>query len=81
MTVPQTFLYPNPTNGLVNIKIDTELNNGELVLLNCFGQKVHEQKIIQGTNEINIKSISSGLYNYIIFENGQAIGNGKLTKE
>jgi hypothetical protein len=74
-------LYPNPNNGVFNLKIGNELSNGELILFNALGQKVHEQKIDHGTNSINIPELRKGLYNYILLQNKQKMGDGKVIIE
>jgi hypothetical protein len=74
-------VFPNPNNGAFKIKINSEINNGELILINSLGQKVHEQKIMHEGNEINAEGLSSGLYHYIILQNKQQVGNGKMIVE
>ncbi len=74
-------LFPNPNNGLFVLRIDNEIENGELILINSIGQKIYEQKIIQGTNDIKTNGLSLGLYNYILLQNNQKIANGKLVIE
>jgi len=32
-------IFPNPNNGSFKLKIDTEIENGELILFNSLGQK------------------------------------------
>lgn len=74
-------IYPNPNNGNFNLQIDTEIENGEIVLFNSLGQKVHEQKVKQGINNINTNAISKGLYNYRLLVNKQPANTGKLSIE
>ncbi len=77
----QISLYPNPNSGTFQIQINIDIKNGQLILINSIGQKVHEQKIIQGTNEIQTNGLPFGLYNCILFQDNQTIKNGKLTIE
>jgi hypothetical protein len=74
-------IYPNPNNGLFNIKSENEINNTELILFNSLGQKIHEQKIIQGINTINITELRKGLYNYILLQDKQKLSDGKVIVE
>jgi hypothetical protein len=74
-------IYPNPNNGIFYLKSENELNNTELILFNSLGQKVHEQKIVQGINNINIPELRKGLYNYILFQDKQRVGDGKVVVE
>ncbi len=74
-------LFPNPNNGTFNLQTDNVIENGEIVLINSLGQKVYEQKINQGQNNIITHDLSSGLYYYFILQNKDQISNGKLTIE
>jgi hypothetical protein len=75
------YTFPNPNNGTFKLQIDFEITNGQLILLNSLGQKVHEQKIINGVNEINTNGLPLGLYHYILLRGNKAIKNGKLAIE
>ena len=46
-------IYPNPNNGTFNLQIDEEIKNAELILFNSLGQRVYEQTVINGLNNIN----------------------------
>ncbi len=74
-------VYPNPTTGSFKLQISNEINKGELILMNALGQKIHEQKVIQGTNNITTNGLSTGLYNYILLEDKQKVSSGKLIIE
>ncbi len=73
--------YPNPNNGSFKLQIDNEIKNGELIVVNSLGEKVHEQKITQGTNDINIKLMAVGLYHCKILQNKQRVGQVKISIE
>jgi hypothetical protein len=60
------------------LQVDNEFENCKLLLFNSLGQKVHEQKITQGENNITTNNISKGLYHYTLSENKQVIHNGKM---
>jgi hypothetical protein len=74
-------VFPNPNQGSFKIQIDKDIKNGKLILINSIGQKVHEQKVVQGSNEIKTNGLPIGMYNYILFQNRQIMSNGKLTIE
>ena len=73
-------LYPNPSNGIFSLEKDSE-EDAELLIFNSIGQKVHEQKIIQGINTIHTIELPHGLYNFILLQDHQKIGYGKLVIE
>lgn len=77
----QFFVYPNPNSGSFKLQIDIEIKNAEIILINSLGQKVYEQKIYQGQNNIITNGLATGLYNYIILRDKGQISNGKLTVE
>jgi hypothetical protein len=71
-------LHPNPNNGSFILKINGEIKNGELLITNSFGQKVHHQKVNPGTNTINTTNLVQGFYHYILTENKLRVNTGKL---
>lgn len=74
-------IFPNPGKGLFQLKLDNEIADCQLILINSSGQKVHEQKIVQGINSMNTSGLSNGLYHFILFSNKQKISDGKLVVE
>jgi len=74
-------LYPSPNNGSFVLKVDNEIKNGELIILNSIGQKALHQKIIRGENSIKNTGFPSGLYHYILLQNKQKINSGKFVIE
>jgi len=74
-------IFPNPNNGSFKIQIDNEIENGELVVINMFGQKIHEQKIVKGENNIKASGMAAGLYHYIILQNKLQVIKGQVVFE
>ncbi len=74
----KTIIYPNPSNGSFIVEIESEIKNGELILMNSIGQKIYEQKVNTGLNDIKIIGLCNGLYNYVVLQAGQKIKSGKL---
>ena len=74
-------IFPNPNSGIFTLKIENEIQNGELILFNCLGQKVHGQEIVQSENNITTNGLARGLYHYIVSQDGQQVANGKLVIE
>lgn len=75
----QSIIYPNPNNGSFKLKISNDID--QIILFNSLGQKVYEQKLNRGTNEVSTDKLSSGLYHYVLFQNKQRTSSGKLTVE
>lgn len=74
-------LYPNPNNGTFKFKINSEILSGEIIIFNSIGQKVHEQKVTQGDNNIITIGLSQGLYHYMFLENKQLLYSGEFVIE
>jgi hypothetical protein len=74
-------LYPNPNNSSFNLKLETEINNGEIIIINDIGQNIYTQPVFKGLNEISFKELSKGLYTYLLFQNKVRIGTGKIFVE
>jgi hypothetical protein len=54
-------LFPNPTNGIVNLNIDV-VDNLTIEIFNSFGAKVFEEQI--QSNKIDLSILSEGIYFY-----------------
>ena len=68
-------IYPNPADETFHI---VATNNVDIVMSNLEGKIVLEQK---NAKEVNIKNISSGVYNITFFDNkGNKIGTKELIK-
>lgn len=76
--IEQNTIYPNPNSGTFRLYLKDHFKNGRLILVNVLGQKVFEQKIIRGSNDIQTTGLSFGLYNYILLDDNQTVGSGKL---
>lgn len=74
-------IYPNPNNGSFKVKIDNEIINGKLILINTLGQKVCEQNINQGTNDIITNSLAKGLYSCILLHDSSLVNSVRLLIE
>lgn len=74
-------LFPNPSSGNFNLEITKDIQDGELIICNSLGQKVHSQKIYKGENKITTSDLSSGLYNYILTEEKAQKASGKIVIE
>lgn len=58
--VENLMVYPNPANGILNIKADSKINKVQLV--NVAGQVVYESNVLANTVVIKTLGISEGLY-------------------
>jgi len=74
-------IFPNPNIGTFEIKINNEIKEGELILINSTGQIIFKQKISRETSQINANGLSSGLYNCVLFLDKEQINSGRLIIE
>ena len=68
-------LYPNPTNGILNIKIDENIKLVEI--FNLQGQKIITSK----NKNLNIKQLNAGIYLLKITTDKNLIGIKKIIKK
>lgn len=66
----EIYAFPNPAKNILNIKNDKHFEH--LVLLNSLGQKIMEDKLIDGLNTIDISLYARGIYFLLV--------NGSATK-
>jgi hypothetical protein len=52
-------MYPNPSKGILNINSEV---SGSFNIYNVLGQKVHQFKVDNGSNTINLDKLKSGTY-------------------
>lgn len=78
LTNEEISISPNPNNGYFNFQSNIDIKLGKLILLNSLGQKVYDQQILYGTNNIKTNGLPTGLYNYCLFQDDQLITVGKL---
>ena len=72
-------LFPNPASGHFVLNIHDYLpERMYLHLVNPQGQKVHTQRLYQGSNVIDTHTLSPGLYSALIYERGILVKVEKL---
>lgn len=63
------FLYPNPADDV--LYIDAEFNNAHITITDLLGKNVLELDGINGNGQINVSSLTSGVYNILIHADGK----------
>jgi hypothetical protein len=66
-------IYPNPSNGLVNVKFDNNVNQVSLKVYNSLGQIVINKNYDEVIGDINVdlSQFSKGIYSFTIQHNQQ----------
>jgi hypothetical protein len=65
----ELFIYPNPGNGL--IKLNRNVEEGNILIYNMLGQKVFQSTLPSNGQEL-ITGLPGGVYHCILFEKGNA---------
>ena len=73
--------FPNPASTSLKLLIPYEIKNGQLILFNIRGEKVYEQAVISGLNNLNTMGLTKGLYNYFLLTDNRKKIYGKLIIE
>lgn len=64
-------VYPNSTEGLLTIKVNSEMVDSKIVLINMDGAVLEERELKSPQSEMDIRHLQSGLYILqVIHENG-----------
>jgi hypothetical protein len=75
-------IYPNPTNGIVNIAISTELSGTTSVeIYDAIGKLVISEKLSKDVTTVNTSKLEDGMYMYKIINNNKAIKVGRMIKQ
>jgi hypothetical protein len=75
-------IYPNPSNELITINVEgiTDFENTFITLFDYSDKLVLKEKAIQAKTQLNITSLSNGLY-LLQMQNGNKIISKKFVKE
>jgi hypothetical protein len=78
--VSKVTVYPNPIGSQFNLKIpsDVVLNNAGLRIVDWSGKEVRNVSVSSHTTVVNRGSLQSGIYFYMVTNNGQTIDKGRL---
>lgn len=56
------FIYPNPTNSVINVVLDNNLIGGKVLIHNALGQMLIEERMNSDFLSINISFLTDGIY-------------------
>jgi hypothetical protein len=74
-------LFPNPTEGLLNISVAGALpEEAELVLYDAIGKEVL-RRAMQPNMQLNLADFAAGMYSYRLSANGETLASGKVAKQ
>ena len=75
-------LFPNPTNGTVNLIFNQTITNGKIELFNMIGDQVLSNEITNSNNkELTLENLPQGIYIIKVYNVGQLVGQEKIIKQ
>jgi hypothetical protein len=75
----RTFIFPNPTRGVINFEANNEkFKHMVMVIYDLSGRIINLEQIIN--NQADLCDIAPGIYNYKIIGDNRIISSGKLVK-
>ncbi len=80
-TTPGLSLYPNPTSGLITLKIDNYTPSLTIEVYNTLGERMQLQKPEADIITINLGNVAAGIYIIKLVEDGKALDIKKVIKE
>jgi len=73
-------VYPNPSNGMVNVKFETINEHLTIEVYNTLGQLILNHKVESVTNVLNLSDKKNGLYIVKVIDNNKVVSVQKLIK-
>jgi hypothetical protein len=75
-------VYPNPTTGVLNITLSSELTkNSTLEIYDAIGKLIVTEVLSNELNTFNMSNLSNGIYTFKVLNNANMVKLGKLIKQ
>ncbi len=74
-------IYPNPNDGIFNIQTGITLENGSIEIYNVLGEKVYTALIQNQNTQLDISTLSNGIYEVRALNNNTVICQTKVVKQ
>ena len=71
-------VYPNPVNDVLNITIEQTAVNTSISIINIVGKEVAQMPLVNGNNQLDVSTLSSGVYFYSLKTNNKVVETKKL---
>jgi sugar lactone lactonase YvrE len=66
-------IYPNPSNGIVNIRILDAMGNSSYRIYNVLGQDVKSGMLNSEKNQLNLNDLPSGVYTVVVVQKNKLV--------
>jgi sugar lactone lactonase YvrE len=74
-------IYPNPTNGVLNIEVNSFNENMSVIIYNALGQPVLTDAFTTKTLKLNTSVLTNGFYFIDVMSNNKTLTRSKFVKE
>jgi hypothetical protein len=75
-------IYPNPTNGILNVSISSELaGTTSIEVYDGLGKLAIKENLLKDSNTISLSKLEDGIYIFKIINNNKTIKVGKVVKQ
>jgi len=74
-------IYPNPSNGQIQISFTNMIKNASVEIYNYIGQLILKEELHALQSDISFMQAANGVYNLRIVANGKVLQNIKLIKQ
>ncbi len=76
-----TYVYPNPSTGMVVLHIGSSFENAQLIIYNAIGEILFSENLVsaQHVHSIDMKAYPQGLYHFTLNENENLIASGNFS--
>jgi hypothetical protein len=75
-------VYPNPSNGIVNVTLTSELTKNSFIeVYDALGKLVVKQVLANELNTINMSNLNNGIYTFKVMNSTNTIKIGKFIKQ
>lgn len=76
----EILIYPNPTTGIIELKMKNEMQNSAIDIYNLYGKKLITKKLNWPQDIININDYPDGIYFISLINNGNKYYSKKIIK-
>lgn len=73
-------VFPNPTSGLLKLRIEGKYDNLDYTLLDLTGKIIEKHKLTGPSEEINMSALSNGLYFLKVSHKNRALKTFQIVK-
>ncbi|MCQ2280657.1 MAG: choice-of-anchor J domain-containing protein [Bacteroidales bacterium] len=78
----QIGVYPNPTSGVFTVQLEMiDLQQVEIQVFDVFGKQLFTKNVTGNLTEINLSSMSSGIYVLRMVAEGNVVATAKVVKQ